>query len=81
MERCVRDSQRRLPESVGCAWLEPEARVIRRWSFQKDERHIAPNQQLEAATDMMSEAVCEAVLAAVEKGMKFPLLDLLYRMW
>ena len=38
LERCVRDSQRRLPESMGCAWLEPEARVIPRCPFQEDER-------------------------------------------
>jgi hypothetical protein len=36
---------------MGCAWLEPEARVIPRCSFQEDERDIALAQQFDAAAD------------------------------
>jgi hypothetical protein len=36
---------------MGCAWLEPEARVIPRCPFQEDERDIAFAQQFDAAAD------------------------------
>jgi hypothetical protein len=55
LERCVRDSQRRLPESMGCAWLEPKARVIPRCPFQEDERDIAFAQQFDAADQRRSD--------------------------
>jgi hypothetical protein len=36
---------------MGCAWLEPKARVIPRCPFQEDERDIAFAQQFDAAAD------------------------------